>query len=191
MPSPALTYNLAFQDFQFLQGHMARRVFARSRRDHVVALLGVVVCAFLLALAVVANVQPHRVSGWLGAGVRYPISFYLFLITCLTMAILCLIPAIRLRLKMPRLQVSDNGPMLGPTQLTIEPDGLTIDRTTMKSKYLWAAFQGVEIARDAVILPIDNGIGIIIPASAFGSDAERFEFAAAISKRLEERSLGA
>ena len=165
---------------------MTRRLFAKSRRDHILALLGVVVCAFLIAVAVVTNIQPHRVAGWLGAGVRYPISFYLFLIACLTGAILSLIPAIRLRMKTLRMQVSDKGPMLGPTQLIIETDGLTVDRPMIKSKYLWAAFQGVEIARNAVILPVDNGMGLIIPASAFASDAERFEFAASISKRLAQ-----
>jgi hypothetical protein len=49
----------------------------------------------------------------------------------------------------------------------------------------WAAFQGVEIQKNAVIRPIDNGIGIIIPASAFSSDAERYDFAAVVSKHLE------
>jgi hypothetical protein len=32
----------------------------------------------------------------------------------------------------------------------------------------------VETTKNAVILPIDNGIGVIIPASAFSSDAERY-----------------
>jgi hypothetical protein len=43
--------------------------------------------------------------------------------------------------------------------LTIEADGLIVDRKVMSAKYLWAAFQGVEIAKNAVILPVDNGIG--------------------------------
>jgi hypothetical protein len=70
--------------------------------------------------------------------------------------------------------------------MIIEADGLIIDRKVMSAKYLWAAFQGVEMAKNAVILPVDNGIGVI-PASAFASDdAERYDFAAAISKHLEE-----
>ena len=76
----------------------------------------------------------------------------------------------------------------GTLKLIIEPDGLVIDRKVVRSKYLWAAFQGVEIQKNAVILPIDNGIGIIIPASAFSSDAERYDFAAVVSKHLKERS---
>ena len=74
--------------------------------------------------------------------------------------------------------------------MIIEHDGLVIDRKVVKSKYLWAAFQGVEIAKNAVILPVDNGIGVIIPASAFSTNAERYDFAAAISKRLENHLLG-
>ena len=70
--------------------------------------------------------------------------------------------------------------------MIIGPDGLVIDRKAVKSKYLWATFQGVEIQKNAVILPSDNGIGIIIPASAFASDAERYNFAAVVSKRLKQ-----
>jgi hypothetical protein len=41
------------------------------------------------------------------------------------------------------------------------------------------------MAKHAVILPIDNGIGIIVPASAFKSDAERYQFVADVSKHLD------
>ena len=89
---------------------------------------------------------------------------------------------------MLRMQVSDNGPMLGPTRLNIEPDGLTIERTLMTTHFKWAAIKGVEIVKNAVVLPIDHGMGIIVPASTFASDAERFDFAATISKRLEDHA---
>lgn len=184
----AITYDVRFRDFQFLHGYMARRVFAKNRQKYGPALLGVVLCAFFLAMVIFLNANPHRVGAFFGFGIRYPLSFYLLIILCLVAAILCLIPAIKLRLKTLRLQVSDDGPFLGSTKLTIEPDGLLVDRKLMKSKYLWGAFQGVEIAKNAVILPVDNGIGVIIPASAFSSDAARYEFAATISKRLEERA---
>jgi hypothetical protein len=65
------------------------------------------------------------------------------------------------------MQVSDDGPLLGPTSLTIEDDGIARDRAIGTVKISLAAFQGVEIAKNAVILPVDNGIGLIIPASAF------------------------
>ena len=58
------------------------------------------------------------------------------------------------------MQVSDDGPLLGPTRLMIEPDGLVIDRKVVSQSTVWAAFQGVEIQKNAAILPIDNGIGI-------------------------------
>ncbi len=187
MSAKAIAYTVTFRDFQFLQGYMARRVFARNRQKYGPALLGVVLCAFFLTMAMLLNVNPYRAVALFGTGVRYPLSFYLLVILCLVAAILCLIPAIKLRLKTLRLQVSDDGPLLGSTELTIEPDGLIIDRRVVKSKYLWGAFQGVEIQKNAVILPIDNGIGLIIPASAFSSDAERYDFAAVISKRLEQQ----
>jgi hypothetical protein len=181
-----ITYNVAFRDFQFLQGYMARRIFAKNRQLYVPALLGVVLCAVFLTMTIVLNVTPYRTVTMFGTGLRYPLSFYLLVILCLVAAIASLIPAIKLRLRSLRLQVSDDGPLLGSTKLMIEPDGLVIDRKVVKSKYLWAAFQAVEIQKNAVILPIDNGIGIIIPASAFASDAERYDFAAVVSKHLKQ-----
>ena len=151
------------------------------------ALFGVVLCAVFLTMTIVLNVMPYRAVAWFGTGLRYPLSFYLLVILCLVAVIGSLIPAIRLRLGSLRMQVSDDGPLLGSTKLTIKPDGLVLDRKVVKSKYLWAAFQGVEIQKNAVILPIDNGIGIIIPASAFPSDAERYDFAAVVSKRLKQQ----
>ena len=185
MASDAVNYDVTFRDFQLLQGFMARRVAARNRRKYLAALAGVVLCAFFLAMAIIINVNPYRAAA-LGFGIRYPLSVYLLLIFCLTAAILCLIPAVKLRLKTLRMQISDDGPLLGPTKMIVEADGLTVDRKAMKSKYLWSAFQGVEIAKNAVILPVDNGFGVIVPASAFASDAERYDFAAVISKRIEE-----
>jgi len=158
-----------------------------NRRQHSFALLGVVLCALLLAMAVYSNVRPYRALAFSSAAIPYPLSFYLVLIFCLIGAILALIPAVKLRLKMLRMQVSDGGPLLGATQLRVEPDGIAIDRRLMKAKYLWGAFQGVDMVKNALVLPIDNGIGLVIPAAAFASDAERYEFAAALAKHLEER----
>jgi hypothetical protein len=163
--SNTITYNVSFQDFQFLQGYMARRIFAKNRQKYGPALLGVVLCAVFLTMTIMVNVNPYRAVALFGTGLRCPLSFYLLIILCLVAAIVCLIPAIKLRFRLLRRQISDDGPLLGSTKLIIEPDGLVIDRKVVKSKYLWAAFQGVEIQKNAVILPIDNGIGIIIPAS--------------------------
>jgi hypothetical protein len=184
-------YNVTFADFQFLQGYMTRRVAARNRGRHLGALAGVVVCAFLLAMAIVFNVNPYGALAFSSPALPYPLSFYLALICLLIGAILALIPAVKLRLKTMRMQVSDDGPLLGATRLIVEPDGLIVDRGRMSSRYSWSAFQGVEMAKNAVILPIDNGIGVIIPASAFASDAERYEFAAMIAKKLESHQVAA
>lgn len=178
-------YDLRFADFQFLQGYMTRRVAARNRGPHLRALLGVVLCAILLAMAIVLNVNPYRAVPLSSAAIPYPLSFYLLLIVLLIGAILTLLPAVRLRLKTLRMQVSDDGPLLGPTHLTIEDDALVVDRGRMSARYAWSAFQGVETAKNAVILPIDNGIGVIVPASAFASDAERYEFAATVARRVQ------
>ena len=85
------------------------------------------------------------------------------------------------------MRVSDDGPLLGSTELIIEPDGLVIDRKVVKSKYLWTAFQGVKILKKCRDPADRYGIGIIIPAPAFSSDAERYDFATFVSKRLEQQ----
>jgi hypothetical protein len=189
MAERELRYDTTFADFQFLQGYMARRVAARNRGPHLRALMSVALCAFLLAMAIVLNVNPYRAIALIGGTLPYPISFYVLLIVLLICAILALLPAVKLRLKTLRLQVSDDGPLLGPTKLIVEPDALIVDRGRMSSRYAWSSFQGVEVAKNALILPIDNGIGVIIPASAFASDAERYDFAAMIAKRLETAKL--
>ena len=186
MADETLTFDVTFRDFQFLQSYMTRRVFARNRSGHAMALLGVVGCAVLLALVIVMVAVSYRFYGIAFLGLPYPASFYLLICLCLIAAILCLLPAVKLRLSTLRMQVTDKGPLLGATRLTIEPDGLRLDRPAVTSKYFWTAFQGVEIAKDAIVLPVDNGIGLIVPRNAFASDSARLEFAAALTKRVEE-----
>ena len=123
MASDSLSYNVSFRDFRFLQGYVTRRIFARNKPDYLLAMLGVVLCAILLALAIVVNIAPYRAAQIVGLGLRYPLSAYLILIVLLTSAIVSLMPAVKLRLRTLRMQVSDDGPYLGATKLGIEPDG--------------------------------------------------------------------
>src|SRR6185503_15863014 len=157
MSEQELKFDFTFRDFQFLQGYMARRIFAKNRRAHTFGLLGVVVCATFLAMAIVLNVSPFWAFAISSPSLPYPLSFYLVLIVVLIAALFALIPAIRLRLKMLRMQISDDGPLLGLTKLRVEPDGIVVERDRMNAKYLWGAFQGVETAKNALVLPIDNG----------------------------------
>jgi hypothetical protein len=103
----------------------------------------------------------------------------------LVAAILCLVPAINLRRKMLRLQVSDDGPFLGETNMRIGEDGLVIERPMATSKYLWSAIQGVEVTSGGLILPLDNGIGLVIPRNAFAADSELHALSALILRQLE------
>ena len=185
MTNQPVRFRLEFRDFRFLQGYMARRVAARNRRAYLIVLISVVLCATFLALAISVNLMPYRTAGLAVYGIPYPLSAYVVLIVLLVLAIISLLPAARLRLKTLRMQVSDDGPLLGDTEVLIEEDGLRLDRRALKAKYLWAAFQGVELSKNAIILPIDNGIGLMLPASAFKTDSERLEFAATVSRRIE------
>src|SRR5258705_11678810 len=116
MAERELGYDFTFRDSQLLQGYMARRSFAKNRRQHGFALLGVVLCAFLLAMAVYINVEPYRALRFSSATFPYPLSFYLLLIVILLAAIFALIPAVKLRLKTLRMQASDDGPFLVETK---------------------------------------------------------------------------
>jgi hypothetical protein len=112
------------------------------------------------------------------------------IIACLILAILSLFPAIKLRITAIRLQVSDDGPFLGTTRLAVEEDGLLVDRPLVTSKFRWAAIRGVEITNAAVMIAVDNGMGVVVPASAFPTDAARYAFAAELSKRAESAKRG-
>ena len=185
MPDQPLSFSITFRDFKFLQTHMARRLFAKNRSGYARALLGICLCAILLGLVIAISVEPYRVSNFTAFGQSQADSVYLLIVLCLVAAIGSLIPAVRLRFRTLRMQVSDDGPFLGPTQVHLEMDGLRVDRPKMSAKYLWAAFQRVDMAKNAVILALDNGIGLIVPASAFPSDAARYEFAASVAKQME------
>jgi hypothetical protein len=186
MPTETVKFRVTFGDFRFLQGYMSRRVFQKNRRAYRQALVGIVLCAIFLALSIALNLEPYLTAGLAAYGLPYPLSAYVVLIAFLMFAIISLSPAVKLRMKTLRMQVSDDGPLLGDASLVLEDDGLSVDRPAVKAKYLWSAFQGVELSKDAIILPIDNGIGLIVPASAFKSAAERLEFAAALSRRIED-----
>jgi hypothetical protein len=179
-----IAFNMTFGDFQMLQTHMTRRTFSRNRGAATPALLGVVACAVLIVMAIVINIRPnYRGISWLG--LAYPLSHYVTLIVLLSAAIVALIPAVRLRLRTLRMQVSDENPLLGPTSVTLAPDGLLVQKELITTKYSWAAFKSAEIVKGAIILPVDTGMGVILPASAFANDAERFDLAAAIAKQIE------
>jgi hypothetical protein len=183
MSEPAMTFDVTFREFQQLQQHRARRMVAKDRAGQFHALGSVVLCALFLTLAIYVTVQSYHLRGLVALDLPYPASAYLVLIFCLIAGIASLWPAMKLRLKLPRMQVSDDGALLGHTTLSSEPAGLRIERHTVSSKWYWPAFQGVEMAKTAVVLAIDNGIGLIVPARAFASDAARFEFAA-VSQHL-------
>src|SRR5262245_18242975 len=73
MAVDTIAYDVSFPDFQFLQSYMTRRVFSRNRHKFGPAFLGVVLCALFLAIAMVINVNPHRVGSFLGTDIRYPL----------------------------------------------------------------------------------------------------------------------
>jgi hypothetical protein len=188
-PMTKLDYDLRYVDFSQLQQFMGRRLYLTNRGRYGAALVGVVLCALLITFAIVVNLYGSRHFQIFGT--PYPRSTLILLILTLLGAILSLIPAVKIRLSILRSQVSDKGPLLGATSLYVEEDGITVSKSLVTTKYKWGAFQSVEIAKGAIILPIDSGMGIIIPGSAFKSDTERYAFVAEISKRIDVAKAGA
>jgi len=178
-----LDFEFRYSDFSQLQQFMGRRLYLSNRGRYGAALAGVVVCALLIAFAILVNLYASR--GFRLFGAPYPRSILILLILILSGAVLSLLPAVRLRLSTLRSQISDRGPLLGPTSLSVGGDGMTVSRALITTHYKWGAFRSVEIAKGAVILPVDVGMGIIIPAAAFKSDTERYEFVAEVSRRIE------
>jgi len=182
MQASEFSYATTVGDLQALQRVMMRQVFVHNRRDYLIALVGVVFCAIFLTAVIILNVSPRgfvpRNSG------SFFVSYLSLVAVLLVGAVLALLPMVRLRLRTIRMQVSQGGPLVGPTTLSIGADGLTISRKLMKTTYSWAAFRRATVEKGAVILVIDSGMGVIVPAEAFQSDGERFEFAAEISRRI-------
>ena len=174
-------YETTVTDLQALQTFMTRRIFAQNRRHYGIALAGVVLCALFLTAVIVINASPPRLSG--------PNTYLALIALLLLGAVLALIPITRLRLRTLRMQISAGGPLVGATRMTVSADGLTIERKFMRTTYAWPAFKAATIEKNAVILIVDNGMGVIIPPTAFQTDAERFEFAAEASKRLSEAKV--
>ena len=177
-------YETTIADLQTLQRFMSRRIISLHRRDYVIAFVGVVICAVFLTGVIVLNASaPRSMSGT-------SLNSYLALNALLLFgAVLALIPMARLRTQAFRMQVTKRGPLVGTTRMTLDDKGLTIERPLMKTTYSWGAFRSAIIEKDAVILVVDSGMGVIVPATAFRSDAERFEFAADASKRMAAAAL--
>jgi len=185
MQGSEFSYDTTVGDLQALQSHMMRQVFVRNRRDYMIALAGVVLCAIFLTAVIVLNASPRALAMPRSPG-SFLVSYLSLIAVLLTGAVLALLPMVRLRLRTVRMQVSNDGPLVGPTRLSIGVDGLMIARKLMKTTYSWGAFRRATVEKGAVILVIDNGMGVIVPAGAFQSDGERFEFAAEISRRIAD-----
>jgi hypothetical protein len=183
MQGSEFSYDTTVGDLQALQSFMMRQVFVRNRRDYLIALAGVVLCAIFLTTVIVLSASPRTLAMPRSSG-SFLVSYLSLIAVLLTGAVLALLPMVRLRLRTVRMQVSQGGPLVGPTSLSIGVEGLMIARKLMTTTYSWGAFRRVTVEKGAVILVIDNGMGVIVPAGAFQSDGERFEFAAEISRRI-------
>ena len=188
MQRPFAEFEMSFAVYKQLQSYMGGRVFRKNKRRYLIALIGVVLCAGALAMAIVFNLHPYMAMRYFGA--KYPESVYLALITCLALAIIFLMPGVALRKDSLRMQVNAKGPLFGPTRISLEDDGILVQRRLMTAKYLWFGIQGIEQTNAATVIAIDNGIGLIIPDSGFASTTAKYEFLAALSEKVTSTNTG-
>ncbi|OYW52618.1 MAG: hypothetical protein B7Y80_16320 [Hyphomicrobium sp. 32-62-53] len=70
------------------------------------------------------------------------------------------------------------GPILSPQVLRISADGVEIASKACDVRYRWPAIEAITEARGLIILWVEPGAGVTIPADAFASDAARAQFVA-------------
>jgi hypothetical protein len=71
-----------------------------------------------------------------------------------------------------------DGPILSPQTLRWSGEGVEVRSKACDVRYNWAAVEAITEARGLVILWVEPGAGLAIPAQAFGSDAARARFIA-------------
>lgn len=69
-----------------------------------------------------------------------------------------------------------DGPILSPQTIRVASNGLFITSQACNVRYPWTAVQSIAETRGLVILWVEPGAGIAIPADAFESDAARAQF---------------
>jgi hypothetical protein len=69
-----------------------------------------------------------------------------------------------------------DGPILSPQTARVASDGLFVTSQACDVRYRWTAVQSISKARGLVILWVEPGAGVAIPANAFASDAAREQF---------------
>ena len=87
--------------------------------------------------------------------------------------------------------LSDAGPVLGPQRLDLEPSGLRLTHGSLESRIGWDAIRQVEDSARAVLLFVDHGAFVVIPASAFTSTGEREEFVNLVRAGAAPARMGA
>jgi hypothetical protein len=71
-----------------------------------------------------------------------------------------------------------DGPILSPQTVRLTPDGVEITSKASDVRYRWSAVQAITEARGLVLLWVEPGAAIAIPADAFAADGARAQFIA-------------
>ncbi len=72
----------------------------------------------------------------------------------------------------------EDGPILSPQTMRLTADGIEVQSQTYDVRYRWPVVEAISEARGLVILWIEPGAGLAVPADAFESAAARAQFIA-------------
>jgi len=87
---------------------------------------------------------------------------------------------------MVRSMVGVHNALVGEFSLTAyDGGGIQVTGKHITSSYEWSAFVDMTNAKDLLILWVDRGAGVIIPAKAFPGAEERSQFADYVAERIE------
>ncbi|MCF6198465.1 MAG: YcxB family protein [Hyphomicrobiaceae bacterium] len=87
---------------------------------------------------------------------------------------------------MARSMVGVHNALVGEFNLTAyDGGGIQITGKHITSSYEWSAFVEMTNAKDLLILWVDRGAGVIIPAKAFPGEDERSQFADYVAERID------
>lgn len=126
----------------------------------------------ILGLALVVG----WVVGFFGAGIAFAVGLVLGLV----------VQAVLQNLRQARLtRVAGQDPLFsGAQNVTLDDAGISVDGGRFRSFFAWNTVRGVVEEDGLVVVLVTAANGVVVPASAFASEAERVSFITMIKARM-------
>ncbi|MGI9384557.1 MAG: YcxB family protein [Methyloligellaceae bacterium] len=86
--------------------------------------------------------------------------------------------------------VTPDGPLIGVYELTAGPHGMVVAGPKIRDEIDWSAVSEVTETPEQIVVWLDFLVGIIVPAAAFGSQAQREAFLGYVRSKMVETAAG-